>query len=71
MMNNPPAANHMIKFDDPRIDGPEFVDLDEAARRMDMTKAQIMHLIRIGALRYQLVGGTPWVQPAILSGRAI
>ena len=27
-----------------------------------------MHLVRIGALRYQLVGGDPWVAPAIPTG---
>ena len=27
-----------------------------------------MDLVRIGALRYQMVGNEPWVQPAILTG---
>jgi hypothetical protein len=61
-------AHHMIRYDDPRIDGPDFVDLDAAAERMNLTKKQVMHLVRIGALRYQLVGGEAWVQPAILTG---
>jgi hypothetical protein len=58
----------MIRYYDPRIDGPDFVDLDEAARRMGLAVKQVMHLIRIGALRHQMVGVEPWVQPAILTG---
>jgi hypothetical protein len=48
---------------------PEFVDLDEAAQRMNMTKAQVMHLVRIRALRcLPIPGAAPLVEPAILTG---
>lgn len=54
--------------DERRFDGPEFIDLGTAAERMNLTKDRVMDLVRIGALRYQMVGNEPWVQPAILTG---
>ncbi|BBY43583.1 hypothetical protein MCEL_18780 [Mycolicibacterium celeriflavum] len=47
----------------------DYVDLDECARRMDLTKAQVMHLVRIRALRGFYAGFGLWfVEPAIVTG---
>jgi len=60
-------GHHMIQLDE--FDEPEFVDLDEAARRMNLSKRQVLHLCRIRALRCQWIPGSePLVVPAILTG---
>ncbi|HZU48696.1 MAG TPA: hypothetical protein VFA16_15820 [Mycobacterium sp.] len=59
-----------VKFDDELgfNDEPTFVDLDEAARRMNLSKAAVMELVRLHALRFTLAGGELLVEPAILHG---
>ncbi|GAA4297624.1 hypothetical protein [Mycobacterium paraffinicum] len=59
-----------VTYDDPRgfNDEPAFVDLDEAARRMNMSKAAVMELVRVHALRYTVAAGELLVEPAILHG---
>lgn len=48
------------------LDG--FVDLDEAARRMDISKSEVMELVRTRALRaVPIAPGEIWVEPAIIS----
>lgn len=48
------------------LDG--YVDLDEAARRMDLSVAQVMELVRIRALRAVPIGyGEILVEPAIVN----
>ena len=48
---------------------PRYVDLDEAAERMNMTRAQVMLLVRSRALRaLPIPGDEPLVEPAILTG---
>lgn len=58
----------LVKFD--QFDEREsFVDLAEAAQRMNLTKAQVMDLVRRRALRAEFTpGGEPWIEPAILTG---
>lgn len=47
------------------LDG--FVALEEAAARMDLTKAQVMKLVRLRALRATRVLDEIWVEPAIVN----
>ncbi|WP_156426782.1 hypothetical protein [Mycobacterium sp. IS-3022] len=51
------------------FDDRDYVALDECARRMNLTKAQVMHLVRIRALRAFNAGFGMWfVEPAIVTG---
>jgi len=62
-----PYAHHQIQSDS--FDQSAFVELDEAARRMNMRKSEVMELVRHRTLRCQwLPGGEPLVEPAILTG---
>jgi hypothetical protein len=46
----------------------DYVDLDEAARRMNLSKAQVMSLVRQRALRaLAMPFGEIWVEPAIVN----
>lgn len=45
-----------------------YVDLDECARRMNLTTSQVMELVRIHALRAVNVGSFLMVEPAIVTG---
>ncbi|MDM4141384.1 MULTISPECIES: hypothetical protein [Mycobacterium] len=69
MMQREPRHS-WVKFDDERgfNDEPAFVDLDEAARRMSLSKSAVMELVRIHALRYTVAAGELLVEPAILHG---
>jgi hypothetical protein len=49
------------------FDDREFVDLDECARRMNLTKAQVLELVHIRALRSVAVVDEIWVEPAIVN----
>jgi hypothetical protein len=60
-------SHHQIPLDS--LDEPAYVELPEAAKRMNLTQRQVLHLCRTGALRsYRIPGGLPLVQPAILTG---
>ncbi|MGV0795646.1 hypothetical protein ABQF26_01675 [Mycolicibacterium elephantis] len=54
----------MIRFGEDR----DYVDLDQAARRMCLTKAEVLELVRIRALRGHYLGFGEWlVEPAIVN----
>lgn len=69
MMQREPRHS-WVKYDDERglNDEPAFVDLDEAARRMNLSRAAVMELVRMHALRATVAAGELLVEPAILHG---
>lgn len=69
MMQGEPRHS-WVKWDDEVgfNDEPAFVDLDEAAGRMNLSKTAVMELVRIHALRYTVAAGELLVEPAILHG---
>lgn len=57
-----------VRFDEREFsDEPAFVGLAEAAERMNLTKAEVMRLVKVRALRATVMpDGEPLVEPAIL-----